>query len=190
MNNMKNNFYLTRRSVTAKNMDSKPINKEDLETILSAGIRVPDHGALSPWRIIVMQGETLKEIDKKIISSEYKKNNPNKKEEEINMESFRLQRASVVIAVISTPINHRTIPKWEMHLSAGAVCMNILSSAQSMGFAAQWLTEWYAYNAKMLTHLGGELGKDKVAGFIYIGYKKEEPRERKRPEISKIIKYL
>jgi len=190
MNNIKKNFYLTRRSVTAKNMDSKLINKEDLEIILSAGVRVPDHGALSPWRIIVMQGESLKEIDKKIIYSEYKKNNPKKKEEEINIQSFRLQRASAVIAVISSPINHSTIPKWEMQLSAGAVCMNILSSAQSMGYAAQWLTEWYAYNDKMLVHLGGELGKDKIAGFIYIGYKKEEPLERKRPEISKIVKYL
>ena len=64
--------------------------------------------------------------------------------------------------------------------------MNILSSAQSMDYAAQWLKEWYAYSDKMLAHLGGELVKDKIAEFIYIGYKKGEPLERKRPEIIKI----
>ena len=77
-----------------------------------------------------------------------------------------------------------------MQLSTGAVCMNLLSSAQSKGYAAQWLTEWYAYNEKMLTTLGGTIGKDKIAGFIYIGHKKEEPLERKRPDPKNIINYL
>ena len=77
-----------------------------------------------------------------------------------------------------------------MHLSAGAVCMNLLSCAQEMGYAAQWLTEWYSYNEKMLTHLGGNPSTDKIAGFIYIGHKKEEPLERKRPDPQNIINYL
>ena len=59
-----------------------------------------------------------------------------------------------------------------------------------MGYAAQWLTEWYAYNEKMLTTLGGIVGKDKIAGFIYIGHKKEEPLERKRPIPESIISYI
>ena len=77
-----------------------------------------------------------------------------------------------------------------MHLSAGAVCMNLLSCAQDMGYAAQWLTEWYSYNEKMLIHLGGNPSTDKIAGFIYIGHKKNDPIERKRPDPSKVIKYF
>ena len=45
------NFFSKRRSVMAKKMSSDPINKEDLKSILQAGIRVPDHGALSPWKL-------------------------------------------------------------------------------------------------------------------------------------------
>ena len=106
------------------------------------------------------------------------------------VESKRLQRARAQIVVISTPVDHPKNPVWEMHLSSGAVCMNLLSSAQSMGYAAQWLTVWYAYNNKMLIYLGGREGIDKISGFIYIGHKKEEPNERRRPDPLNVISYI
>ena len=140
----------------AKKMSSDPIDKEDLNSILHAGIRVPDHGALSPWRLIVIKGNTLKKIDEEIILSEFLENNPQANQASKDIESKRLQRAGAVIAVLSVPIKHPTIPIWEMHLSSGAVCMNLLSCAQSKGYAAQWLTEWYSYSDKMLSCLGGK----------------------------------
>ena len=53
---MKNiiDFFKIRRSVTAKNMTNEHIDDEDLNTILNCGIRVPDHGALSPWKLKVI----------------------------------------------------------------------------------------------------------------------------------------
>jgi nitroreductase len=188
--NIDDNFFSKRRSVMAKKMSSDPINEKDLNSILQAGIRVPDHGALSPWKLKVIQGESLKRIDEEIILSEYIKQKPESNKSSQDIESRRLQRAGAVIAVISTPVDHPSIPLWEMQLSSGAVCMNLLSSAQSKGYAAQWLTEWYSYNEKMLSALGGRIGIDKVSGFIYIGHKKEEPLERKRPEPKNIINYL
>jgi nitroreductase len=188
--NIDDNFFSKRRSVMAKKMSSDPINEKDLNSILQAGIRVPDHGALSPWKLKVIQGKSLKRIDEEIILSEYIKQKPESNKSSQDIESRRLQRAGAVIAVISTPVDHPSIPLWEMQLSSGAVCMNLLSSAQSKGYAAQWLTEWYSYNEKMLSALGGRIGIDKVSGFIYIGHKKEEPLERKRPEPKNIINYL
>jgi len=174
----------------ARKMSSKPIKDEDLKTILNAGIRVPDHGALNPWKVVVMKGEKLKTIDEEIILSEYKKENPISNEHNLDIESKRLQRASVVLAVLSTPVEHPKIPNWEMVLSSGAVCMNLLSCAQSLGYAAQWLTEWYAYNKKMLEYLGGRPNIDKISGFIYLGHKVEEPNERRRPDPEKVISYI
>ena len=184
------NFYIKRRSVLARKMSSEPIEDMDLKTILDAGIRVPDHGALNPWKIIVINKEKQKTIDEQIILSEYKKENSEANEHNLQIEANRLQRASVVLAVLSTPVEHPKIPNWEMVLSSGAVCMNLLSCAQSLGYAAQWLTEWYAYNEKMLEYLGGRPNKDKISGFIYIGHKIEEPNERRRPDPEKVISYL
>ena len=53
---IESNFFSKRRSVMAKKMSSDPISEEDLNFILEAGIRVPDHGALSPWKLKVIQG--------------------------------------------------------------------------------------------------------------------------------------
>tara|TARA_B100000941_G_scaffold264596_1_gene218659 strand:+ start:616 stop:1179 length:564 start_codon:yes stop_codon:yes gene_type:complete len=183
-------FFAKRRSVLAKKMLPKVIPKNHIKKILDAGIRVPDHGALNPWKIKVIQGEKLKQIDKEIILPEFIRNNPNAEDASIKVESGRLQRASVVFAVLSTPVDHPKIPKWEMRLSSGAVCMNILSCAQSLGYAAQWLTEWYAYNSLMLNYLGCRENIDRISGFIYVGHKIEEPKERKRPDPSNIISYL
>ena len=184
------NFFLKRRSVMAKKMSSDPIIENDLNKIIQAGIRVPDHGALNPWKIIVIKGPKLKVVDEEIILSEYKKENPNASDQNLDLESKRFQRASVVLAVLSTPVDHPKIPKWEMGLSSGAVCMNLLSCAQSLGYAAQWLTEWYAYNDKMLKYLGGRINIDKISGFIYLGHKIETPQERRRPDFEKVIIYL
>ena len=184
------NFFSKRRSVMAKKMSSDPINEDDLNAILQAGIRVPDHGALSPWKLKVIQGNALKRIDEEIILSEFIKNKPNSEKSAQDIESKRLQRAGAVIAVLSTPKDHPSIPLWEMQLSSGAVCMNLLSSAQSKGYAAQWLTEWYSYNDKMVSYLGGVVGKDKISGFIYIGHKVEEPNERRRPNPEEVINFI
>mgnify|MGYP006080486075 FL=1 len=185
-----NSFFSKRRSIKAADMASYALDPSDLELILAAGIRVPDHGALNPWRIVVIQGNKLKELDQEIILSEFIKANPQALQNEIKIESARLQRAGVVIAVLSTPVEHPKIPVWEMQLSSAAVCMNLLVCAQSMGYAAQWLTEWYAYNEAMLLRLGGDPTKDKISGFIYIGSKIEEPKERRRPDSKNIITYL
>ena len=189
MNNLIN-FLKTRRSTTAKTMISGHINKSDLNDILACGIRVPDHGALNPWSLTVISDKARSRIGEEILVPEYILNYPEATKEEINFEKKRFLRASVVIAVLFKPVSHKKIPLWEMELSTGAVCSNILVAAQSLGYAAQWLTEWYSYNDKMIRAVGGNPETDKLAGFIYIGDKEKEPIERRRPKSEKVIKFL
>jgi nitroreductase len=66
----------------------------------------------------------------------------------------------------------------------------LLYAAQSLDYAAQWLTEWYAYIDSLLQRLGGVPGKDRIAGFIYIGKKTSTPIERTRPEFNSVVSYL
>lgn len=183
-------FLKTRRSVTAKKMEKGKVTEDHLRQILEVGIRVPDHGALKPWKLRVITGEKQKRLDEEVIFPEFMRKNPDADAERQLIEKNRLQRADVVIAVISSPIQHKSIPEWEMQLSAGAVCTTLLFAAQSLDYAAQWLTEWYAYNDILLEKLGGEPGKDRVAGFIYIGKKVTEPIERTRPNFDSVVSYL
>ena len=183
-------FLQSRRSITAKNMICNEVNEDDLEDILSCGIRVPDHGALNPWELIVINGNAKLRLGNDILAKEYHLNNPEASVDDINFERSRLCRASVVIAVLFKPVSHPKIPFWEMQLSSGAVCSNLLIAAQSLGYAAQWLTEWYAYNNSMIKELGGNPDTDKIAGFIYIGDKEKTPIERRRPSKEKVIRYI
>jgi nitroreductase len=189
---MKNiiNFLQIRRSVTAKSMTNENFNDEDLNTILNCGIRVPDHGALNPWKIIVIKNDAKLRIGNDVLAKEFKTNYPEASEDEIDYERKRFCRASVVIAVLFKPVSHPKIPLWEMELSAGAVCTTLLIASQSLGYAAQWLTEWYAYNRNMIMELGGNPDTDKIAGFIYIGNKDKSPIERRRPKKENVIEYL
>ena len=184
------NFFKTRRSTTVKTMIAGHLKESDLNDILACGIRVPDHGALNPWSLTVIKDNARSRIGKEVLVPEFILNNPEATEEEIDFERNRFLRASAVIAVLFKPVSHPKIPLWEMELSTGAVCSNILFAAQSLGYAAQWLTEWYSYNKKMISAVGGKPESDKLAGFIYIGNKEKEPIERRRPKTENVIKVL
>ena len=56
------------------------------------------------------------------------------------------------------------------------------------GYAAQWITEWYSYDEVITQELTNN-NNDRISGFIYIGKKENEPKERIRPELSKVVSY-
>lgn len=177
---------LTRRSVLAKEMKEPGPNSEELETILAAAHRVPDHGKIGPWRFIIFQGERRADFGK-VLQSRFKKVYKEASDELVEAEAERFMRAPIVIGVVSSPIKHK-VPKWEQELSAGAACQNILLACHALGYGAQWLTEWYAFDDKIADAL--DLNeKERFAGFIYIGSFDEKPSERVRPSLEDRVKF-
>ena len=182
-------FILTRRSVVIRNLNNRPVPQNDLDLIIDCGLRVPDHAALAPWRLVVILPENASYLGTNILAPEFKRLNPDATETMLNFEKGRFSRTGAVIAVLSCPKKHPKIPVWEMQLSAGAVCQNLLIGALALGYGAQWVTEWYAYNDRLLQELGGAPETDKFAGFIYIGTKNEAPKERRRPDKQDVVSY-
>ena len=178
-------FLTTRRSTVARMMDGPGPSDDELKKIMEAGMRVPDHGRLTPWRFIVIRGDARDTIGN-VIADAFKKNNPDAIEEQIENEQERLTRAPVVIAVVSRVQKEHKIPEWEQVLSAGAACQTMLIAAQSMGYAAQWLTEWYAYDADVKAAIGAE-SDDEIAGFVYLGTGTGELSDRARPDYDDIV---
>ena len=178
-------FLKTRRSNLAKLMGGEGPNAEQLEGFLTIAARVPDHRKLTPWRFVIFQGEARADFGQHIASA-FMKNNPDMPADRSIFEGQRFKRAPVVVGVISSPKEcSRGTPEWEQVLSSGAVCYNLCLAAQAGGFGAQWLTEWYAYDADVQKALG--LSSDeKVSGFIYIGTPKAPSTERARPDIKSL----
>jgi nitroreductase len=91
--------------------------------------------------------------------------------------------------VVSRAKPHVKIPEWEQNLSAGAVCMSLILAANAMGYATSWLTEWYAFDRRILDRLG--LAPDEsIAGFIHVGRPMQQPVDRPRPALADIVTYL
>lgn len=178
-------FLLKRRSIVVRNMAEPGPTDDDLENILRSGMRVPDHGRLTPWRFMVIRGDARDKMGK-VLGTAFRKENPDCIDEQVEIEEERFSRAPLVIAIISRTNPEHKIPEWEQILSSGAACQNMLTAALGMGYAAQWITEWCAYNDDVKAALGME-PSDRVAGFLYLGTRTEEPTDRQRPEYGDIV---
>ena len=178
-------FLATRRSNLVKGMEGPGPDAATRDKILEIGARVPDHRKLAPWRFVVFEGQSRADFGH-YIGSAFMAQNPSAPADRAIFESARLNRAPLVIAVISSPVVcPRGTPKWEQELSSGAVCFNLCLAAQAHGFGAQWLTEWYAYDASVTAALGVGEG-EQVSGFVYIGTPKTQALPRARPDVNKI----
>ncbi|MCI5048763.1 MAG: nitroreductase [Rickettsiales bacterium] len=178
--------FKTRRSVKAQDLTEPGPNEAQLQDILISGMRVPDHGKLAPWRFHVFDGAAQAELGNKL-ADRFAELNPEANEKQIAFERERPQRAPLLIMVTYQPELGR-IPAWEQQLSTGAACMNLVHAAYAHGFAAQWLTEWPAFDAQVKEWLGcTEEGE--IAGMIYIGSATEIPEDRPRPDADVVVKF-
>ena len=143
----------TRRSVKPIELIGPGPAAAELDTLLTIASRVPDHGKLTPWRFIVFEGEARAAAGEAIARS-FAPTIPTPRADQIDFERKRLARAPLVIAVVSRAGPHVKIPEWEQQLSAGAAAMNLVIAAHAMGYAASWITEWYAYDRRVLDALG------------------------------------
>lgn len=176
-----------RRSTPADFLTGPGPGADQIADILAIAARVPDHRRVVPFRFIVFEGAARAQFGVKLKSA-FLAENPDADEVKADYEANRFLRAPIVIAVISkVDAGHRT-PEWEQLLCAGAVCHNMLLAASAHGFAAQWLTEWYAYdrNVGVALHLNAN---ERIAGFVYIGTAKEDPKERGRPDMAAITSH-
>jgi nitroreductase len=175
----------TRRSVKPMELAAPAPAPGEVETMLAIASRVPDHGKLAPWRFIVFEGEARHAAGEKI-AGVYMSDNPQASADQIAFERNRLARAPLVIAVVSRAAPHVKIPQWEQQLSAGAATMNLVHAAHALGYAASWITEWYAYDRRVLDALG--LGpNENIAGFVHIGRPTKPPQDRERPKLADIV---
>jgi len=178
-------LLLRRRSVKAMELGEPGPDEDELDRILRAGIRVP--GKLGPWRLIVFRGEARRHFGGVLVRA-FERANPDMPASRAELERGRLARAPVVVCVISSVTPAHKIPEWEQTLSAGAVCQNLLIAANALGYRAQWITEWYAYDETVREALG--CGPDeRVAGWVYMGSARQAPPERARPALEDVVRW-
>lgn len=174
-----------RRSPQPDSLVSPGPNRAEIEQLVDIALRVPDHGRLSPWRIILIAGEAKTRWLARLFElAEQREDAP-----KARVTTRKMAAAPLVAVIVSTPLAGHKVPEWEQQLSAGAVCMNLLNGAHAMGYGAHWLTGWHAYDPKATALLG--LGEsERIAGIMLVGSVAEEAADRPRASTADVAHWL
>jgi nitroreductase len=179
-------LLLTRRSSKAALLTDPGPTSAQLEAILTAAVRVPDHKKLEPWRFIVFEGDSRATFGRVLLKACLAEEKETPSAMRLETERTRLLRAPTVVAVVSRVTPNPAAPEWEQILSCGAACFNLCLAANALGFGTCWITEWYSYSPAVRAAMG--LGpNERIAGFVYIGTAKEAQPDRDRPQLTKIV---
>lgn len=183
----------TRRSPKLRSLVEPAPSPSELDELLTLAARVPDHGKLVPWRFIIIEGDARARLGE-VAAQALRAKSPATPEVRIEEVRTRFAQIPLTVVVVSSvrpdPADpsrpHPTIPAFEQELSAGAVCMAFIVAANAMGYAAVWLTEWFAYDEAVRAALG-VAPHEKIAGFLYVGTPSEPRDDRPRPVMSQIV---
>ncbi len=178
-------LLLSRRSGKPRDMIAPGPDAAQLETILTAASRVPDHGKLAPWRFVTVAADQRDALADLLVSA-YQAEKPEAGKLELDaMVQFAHQAPSLVV-VLSSPVAGSKIPLWEQELSTGAACMQLLNAAHALGFVGGWLTGWPTYSDHVRNAFG--TGDERIAGFVFLGTPSKALEERPRPNLSDVVR--
>lgn len=153
--------------------------------MLRSAVRVPDHGRLAPWRFVRIRGEARRALGD-VLAERSRERDPDASNAVVEKDRQRFVQAPVVIAVVACIHKGHRIPEVEQLLSGGSVCFALLQAAQGMGFGAQWLTGWAAYDPKVRETLS-IAPDEQVLGFVHIGSVAGSIPERLRPDPATLL---
>jgi len=173
-------FLATRRSTSAVTLAEPPPSPDELDILLRLASRAPDHGKLTPWRFVVLAGEDKAAFAARLEALALSRGDP-----KAAAKLAKLKIPPLAVAVISSP-KPDAKPEWEQVLSAGAVSTTLLYATCAMGYGANWIPDWYAYDAGA-TAILGLADHEKVAAFMLIGTPREPALERERPDVAALV---
>lgn len=179
-------FLRARHSTPVRALGEPGPDAAQLRELLETAIRVPDHGKLAPWRLILLQGNDRVKYGERLAAL-HARIDPLISESKLAKDRERFDGSPLVIAVIARiEDGHSKIPAQEQLLSAGCVAYNLLLGAQALGFGAQWLTGWSCYDRQAATLLG-LADNERAIAYIHIGTPCEEAPPRARPELDRVV---
>jgi nitroreductase len=178
-------YLKNRRSVGIAFLKDPGPTPDQLREILAVGTRVPDHGKLVPWRLVLFEGDARMQAGEGLAEIA-RTRRPDLDAAGLDLERRQFLPAPLTIGVVYSPQPSAKSPELEQLLSAGAVCFNLLNAAFAVGLAASWVTRWFAFDPEAQQLLGAR-GGERFVGFVHIGTPAIIPEDRERPEPDGLV---
>lgn len=160
----------TRNSVSALSEPAPDV--EQLQQILAAALRAPDHARLRPWRFLSITGGGRQRLGELFVEAAQQRlqaaGEPIMDEAACAKLAAKPLRAPLILVVIATVTEHPKVPAVEQLLSAGCAAHGILLAAHALGFGAIWRTGSNAYDGHVERGLG-LASNEQIVGFLYLG---------------------
>lgn len=174
-------LLLERSSANVKRLVEPAPSGEDLDRILQAAMRAPDHKALRPWDYRIIEGDAREELGKLFAKSvEEWEDKPTDKERR-KLYKKALRAPMLIAAIVRGVPNHRKVPISEQIASMSCGMHAMLLAAQALGYGAIWLSGPMAYSRAVAR--GFNLGEhDVMLGFLYLGTSSEKLPKKRRPD--------
>ncbi|MGX5660362.1 nitroreductase family protein [Castellaniella ginsengisoli] len=170
---------LGRRSV--KFVQAPGPSDEQLDLILRAALRAPDHGAIKPWRFVLVRGADVPALVEVGVRAGIATGNPLPQPKVDNARKW-LSKVPLVIALGCRPDPAGRIPAEESMLAVGAAVMNMLNAAHALGFGAFWSTGLGTYLDGVGEALGFDPLDERFMGYLAIGTLIDAPGPVERPD--------
>ena len=154
------------RSSTKKFADH-PVSREQINLLLTAAARAPDHGQLAPWRFTVLEGAARETLGR-AMGEALREKSPDADAEAVERESSKALRSPVLIVVSAVPQSHPKVPEIEQYVAVGAAIQNLWLAAHSMGLGVAWKTGSHAYHGRVKQAIGLALSES-IIGFVHVG---------------------
>lgn len=141
---------------------------EQLERILHAGTRAPDHGRLKPWRFVVLEGPT-REAFIKAAAEAKRVRLPAMTEEQLAGEREKMNRSPTIV-VVGCAVNRDNgkVPEIEQVAAVSAAVQNLFLAATDLGFGVMWKTGAAAYDDEVKATVGLK-PDDHIVAILHLG---------------------
>ena len=156
-----------RRSVSPKRLGTPGPSSAQLETVIHAALRAPDHGALMPWRAVNIPAQHRENLAQLFVE-EKRRRDPLVSADDLARAREHALNAPTLLAFVVCPRQGTTVPLHEQWLAAGAALGNILNAFHALGFGAIVLSGDRCGDVQLAQQLGLRDG-EKLAGFISAG---------------------
>ncbi|AUI66148.1 MULTISPECIES: NAD(P)H nitroreductase [Glaesserella] len=157
---------LLQRRRSSKKFGNGVPTSEQLDTILKAGLRAPDHGRLKPYHFIVIEKSGMETFRRCLLETAQEFDMG---EEGLAKAEKLANRAPMMIAVVAKiEKDLPKVPAWEQVVTAGCATYAMQLAANAQGFETCWITNKWV-NGASLRQAFGCREQDQIVSLVMIG---------------------
>jgi nitroreductase len=139
-----------------------------IEALITAASRAPDHGRMKPWRFAVVNG-VARDAFAGAVAEARRARLPDMTDDQMVGERDKVRRSPTIIVVgCAVKRDNPKVPEIEQVVAVGAAVENMFLAAHAMGFGVMWKTGPAAYDAGVKA-VAGLRPDDHIVAILHVG---------------------